>query len=121
MVLTFLMNPYNNYFASDSKEFIALDKSAKQDFNPDKRFDLLPENADAFAAEVEKYAKQYGFSFLLDVPTVCDVDATNAHLFTYSASNHMLETWNRLTDDYIAINVNETWGMRNWTCGTGDF
>jgi hypothetical protein len=78
-------------------------------------------NAYAFAAEVEKYAKQYGNSFLLDVPTVRDVNATNANLFTYSASNHMLETWNRLTDDYITINVNETWGTCNWTCGTGDF
>jgi hypothetical protein len=113
MVLTFSTNPYNNYFASDSKEFIALDKSAKQDFNPDKRFDLLPENADAFAAEVEKYAKQYGYSFLLYVPTVRNVDATNANLFTYLASNHMLEVWNRLTDDSIAINVNETWGTCN--------
>jgi hypothetical protein len=121
MVLTFSTNPYNNYFASNLKEFIALDKSAKQDFNPDKRFDLLPENANTFAAEVEKYAKQYGYSFLLDVPTVRDVDATNANLFTYSALNHMLETWNRLTDDYIAIKVNETWGTGNWTCGTGDF
>jgi hypothetical protein len=121
MVLTFSTNPYNNYFASDSKEFIALDKSAKQDFNPDKRFDLLPENADAFAVEDEKYAKQYGYSFLLDVPTVRNVDATNANLPTYSASNHMLETWNRLTDDNIAINVNETWGTRDWTRRTGDF
>ena len=74
MVLTFSTNPYNNYFASDSKEFIALDKSAKQDFNPDKRFDLLPENADAFAAEVEKYAKQYGYSFLLGNITMQDTN-----------------------------------------------
>jgi hypothetical protein len=59
MVLSFSTNPYNKYFASDSKEFIALDKSAKQDFNPDKRFDLLPEYADAFAVEVEKYAKEW--------------------------------------------------------------
>jgi hypothetical protein len=47
------MNPYNNYYAADLKEFIALDKSAKQDLCPGTHFDLLPGSADAFAAEIE--------------------------------------------------------------------
>ncbi len=29
MVLTFLTNPYNNYYRADSKEFVSLDKLAK--------------------------------------------------------------------------------------------
>ena len=68
MVLTFLTNPYNNFYAADSKEFISLDKSAKQDFHLDTRFDLGPENLDAFAVAAEKYAKQFGYSFLLNEP-----------------------------------------------------
>jgi hypothetical protein len=33
----------------------------------------------------------------------------------------MLKTWNRVTNESIAINANVTWGMRDWTCGTGVF
>jgi hypothetical protein len=121
MVVTFSTNPYNNYYAADSKEFISLNKSAKQDFHPDICFDLLPENLDAFAVAAEKYAKQFGCSFLLNVTTACQVDPTNANLFTYSASNHMLETWNAVTDKSIAINANETWGTRDWTQGNDNF
>ncbi len=101
------------------KEFIALDKSAKQDFCPDTHFDLLPGNADAFAAEIEKYAKQFGNSFLLNIPTTCQVN--NANLFAYSNLNHMLETWSRVTEENIAINTNEIWGTRDCTHGTNDF
>ncbi len=74
MVLSFLTNPYNNYYTADLKEFIALNKSAKQDFRLDTHFDWLPGNADAFAAEIEKYAKQFGYSFLLNAPTTRQVE-----------------------------------------------
>jgi hypothetical protein len=46
MVLTFSMNPFNNYYAANSKEFISLDKAAKQDFRPETRYDLLRGNAE---------------------------------------------------------------------------
>jgi hypothetical protein len=121
MVLSFLTNPYNNYYAADSKEFIALDKLAKQDFRLDTHFDSLPGNADAFAKKIEKYDKQFGYNFLLNILTTHIVDATNANLFAYSNLNHMLETWNRVTDKNIAINANEIWGAQDWTHGTNDF
>jgi hypothetical protein len=54
MVLSFLTNPYNNYYAANSKEFISLDKAAKQDFRPGTRYNLLPGNADSFALDLEK-------------------------------------------------------------------
>jgi hypothetical protein len=73
MVLSFSTNPYNNYYTADSKEFIALEISAKEDFRPDTHFDLLPGNADAFAAEIEKYAKQFSYSFLLNVDIGHDI------------------------------------------------
>jgi hypothetical protein len=121
MVLSFSTNPYNNYYTADLKELIALDKSSKQDFHPDTHFDLIPGNADAFAAEIEKYAKQFGYSFLLNVPTARQVDTNNANLFAYSNLNHMLETWNRVTDKNIAIGANEIWGTQDWTHGNNDF
>jgi hypothetical protein len=84
MVLSFSTNPYNNYYAANSKEFISLDKAAKQDFRPGTRYNLLPGNADSFALDLKKYAKHYGYSFLLNVPSTCAADATNANAFVYS-------------------------------------
>ena len=57
MVLSFSTNPYNNYYAANSKEFISLDKAAKQDIRPETCYDLLTGNADSFAANLEKYSK----------------------------------------------------------------
>ncbi len=118
MVLSFSTNPYNNYYAANSKEFISLDKAAKQDFRPGTRYDLLPGNAGLFALDLEKYTKHYGYSFLLNVLLTRAVDATNANAFVYSDQVHMLETWNQVTDLNIAINANKIWGTRNWTRGT---
>jgi hypothetical protein len=67
------------------------------------------------AAEVEKYSKQYGYGFLLNVPTACQVDPGNANNFTYVNPIHMLETWNWINDKLITINAKEVWGTRNWT------
>jgi len=117
MVLSFSTNPYNNYYAANSKEFISLDKAAKQDIRPETRYDLLPGNADSFAADLEKYSKQYGYGFLLNIPTMRQIDATDANVFIYTNQIHMLETWNRVTDENVAINANEIWGARDWTRG----
>ena len=118
MVLSFSTNPFNNYYAANSKEFISLDKAAKQDFKPENRYDLLPGNADSFAADLEKYAKHYGYGFLLNVPSTRTPDAAAANTYIYSNPIHMLETWNQVTDANVAINANEIWGTRDWTQGT---
>jgi hypothetical protein len=118
LLLSFSTNPYNNYYAANSKEFISLDKAAKQDFKPETRYELLPGNADSFAANLEKYAKHYGYGFLLNVPSTRAVDAANANAITYLNHVHMLETWNQITDANIAINANKVWGTHNWTQGT---
>ena len=115
MVLSFSTNPFNNYYAANSKEFISLDKAAKQDFKPENRYELLPGNADSFAADLEKYAKHYGYGFLLNVYSMRTPDATVANTFIYSNPIHMLETWNQVTDTNVAINANEIWGTRTWT------
>jgi hypothetical protein len=43
---SFSMNPYNNFQAANSKEYISLDNAAKQDFKPETHFDLIPGNSD---------------------------------------------------------------------------
>ena len=118
MVLSFSTNPFNNYYAANSKEFISLDKAAKQDFKPENRYDLLPGNADSFAADLEKYAKHFGYGFLLNVHSTRTPDAAAPNAFIYSNPIHMLDTWNQVTDANVAINANEIWGTRDWTQGT---
>jgi len=99
------------------KSFLSSVKAVKQDIHPETRYDLLPGNADSFAVDLEKYSKQYGYSFLLNIPTMRQVDAADANALTYSNQIHMLETWNRVTDENVAINANEIWGTRDWTRG----
>jgi hypothetical protein len=118
MVLSFLTNPFNNYYATNPKEFISLDKAAKQDFKPETRYNLLPGNADSFAANLEKYAKHFGYGFLLNIPLTRAFDPANTNAFVYSDQVCMLKTWNQVTDANITIIANKIWGMRNWTQGT---
>jgi hypothetical protein len=90
MVHSFSTNPYNNYYAANSKELISLDKAAKQVFHPETCYVLLPGNADSFAANLEKFSKQFGYGFLLNIPTTRQTDATDATTFVYSNKIHML-------------------------------
>ena len=57
MVLSFLTNTYNNYYTVISKEFISLANVAMQDFQPETQYNLLPGNADSFAANLENFSK----------------------------------------------------------------
>ena len=90
MVLSFLTNPYNNYYAANLKEFISLNKAAKQNFHLETCYDLLPGNAHSFAANLEKFSKQFGYGFLLNIPTTRQTDATDATTFVYSNQILML-------------------------------
>jgi hypothetical protein len=116
MVLSFSTNPYNNYYAAISKELISIDKAAKQDFHPETHYNLLPGNANSFAANLKKFSKQFVYGFLLNIPTTHQTDSTNANTFVYSNQKiHMLETWNRVTDKHITINANKIWGTCDWS------
>jgi hypothetical protein len=109
----FSTNPYNNFQAANSKEYISLDKAAKQDFKPETHFDLIPVNSDSFLAEKEKYSAQFGYGALLNVPTACNVDSTNANAITYKDPVNMTETLNKINDKLIAKNANEAWGTHD--------
>jgi hypothetical protein len=92
MVHSFLTNPYNNYYSATSKEYIALDKTAKQDFGPKIRFDLLPGNLDSFATDLDKYSKQYGYGFFFNIRTAHQVDPSDVNNITYINPINILET-----------------------------
>ena len=74
---SFLKNPYNNFQAANSKEYITLDRGAKQGFHPKTGFNLIPGNSDVFSSEIKKYTTQYGYGSLLNILSDCDVDATD--------------------------------------------
>ncbi len=112
------MNPYNNFQAANSVEYISLDKAAKQDFKPDTCFDLIPGNSNPILAEIEKYSIQFGHVALLNVPSNCDINPTDANAITYKNPVNMTETWNKINTELIAKNANEVWGTCNWTVST---
>ncbi len=88
-------NPYNNFQAANLKEYISLDKGAKQDFRPKTRFDLIPGNSDHFSNEIKKCSRQFGYGSLLNVPTNHEVNATDANVFRYKDPINNLDTWNQ--------------------------
>jgi hypothetical protein len=108
-------NPYNNFQAANSKEYISLDKGAKQDFCSETCFDLIPGNSDPFSNEIEKCSRQFGYGSLINVPTNRDLNATDANVFTYKDPINIIDTWNKITNDLIGKNANEVWGTRDWT------
>ncbi len=109
------MNPFNNFHAANLKEYISLDKWAKQDFRPKIRFDLIPGNSYAFSAEIKKCSRQFGYGSLLNVTTRHDVDATNPNVIIYKDHVNMINTWNKIEDNSIVKNANEVKGTRDWT------
>jgi hypothetical protein len=115
---SFSTKPYNNFQAANSKEYISLDKAAKQDFKPETRFDLIPGNSDSFLVEIEKYSTQFGYGALLNVPTARNANSVNANAITYKDPVNMTENWNKINDKLIIKTGNEVWGTCNWTVST---
>jgi hypothetical protein len=74
---------YNQFQSTNSKEYITFDKGAKQDFCPETCFNIISVNSDAFSAEIKKYSTQFGYGFLLNVPSDHDVNAADANIITY--------------------------------------
>jgi hypothetical protein len=111
-------NPYNNFQATNSKEYISLDKGAKQDFRPETRFDIIPGNSNHFSAEIKKCAALFGYGALLNVLSDRAVDNSDSNIIIYRNHINMIKTWNRITDEIIAKNANEVWGTQDWTIST---
>ncbi len=114
----FSTNLYNNFHAANSKEYISLNKAAKQDFKPETHVDLIPCNSNSFLSEIEKYSMQFGYGALLNITTARNVNSTYANATTYKDPVNMTETWNNVNDKLIDKNANEVWGTCDWTVST---
>jgi hypothetical protein len=99
------------------KEVHFTQQGGKRDFHLETCYGLLPDNANSFAANLKKFSKQFGYGFLLNIPTTGQTDANNANNCVYSNQINMLKTWNRATKERIAINANKIWGTRSWSQG----
>jgi hypothetical protein len=75
---------------------------------------MIPGNNDPFLVKIEKYSTQFCNGALLNVPTNCYVDPTDANAITYKSPVNMTETWNKINNELIAKNANEVWGTCNW-------
>jgi len=79
---------------------------------------MIPGNNDPFLVEIDKYSTQFCNGALLNVPTNCYVDPTDANAITYKNPVNMTETWNKINNELIAKNANEVWGTCDWTVST---
>ena len=111
--MSFTTNPYASYHAPNSKEFIALNRSALIDYKPEQQFELLPGNADAFANQLEAISKQFSYNGLVKrVPLSKIVEADGT--ITFGDNKSILESWNQISLEAVLQNANETWGDRTW-------
>jgi hypothetical protein len=63
---------------------------------------LIPGNSNPFLAEIEKYSTQFGYGGLLNIPTYCDIDPTDANAITYKNPVNMTKIWNKINNELIA-------------------
>ena len=111
----FLTNPYSSYHASNSKEFIELNRAALIHFKPNKQFDLLPSSADAFATALEASSKRFSYhGSLKRIPTTWTIHPADGTI-TFGNHRDLLESWNQISLETILRNANETWGDETWT------
>ena len=92
------------------KEYISLDKGAKQDFHPEIRVDIIHGNSNLFCAEIEKCVAIFGYGALLNVLSDCTVNNSDSNTIIYKDHINMIKTWNKKTDEIIAKNANKVWG-----------
>ena len=104
----FSTNAYGCYYVPESKKYTQLDQAATIEFQPTKRYDLAPADAESFCKDLEKYSIQYGtYIRLKRVPTTQTADNANENVV------NILQTYESVTSE-IAQNVaTETWGDKS--------
>lgn len=110
----FSTNPYGKFHDPGSKEFIQLNSAATTGFNPTRRFNLAPDNSEAFTADLEKYSKQFCYNLTLSrVATTATVDEDDGTV-TLGGHKNMLKTYHEVSEDAVISNANMTWGDLAW-------
>ena len=107
--MDFTTNPYVTYYDGNSKELIHLNKVAMIDFKASEKFDLTPNNADAFTESMDRTSKLYAYyDYLRQFPTTMNVALDGT--VTLDDHANLIETCSRIGLDTVLNNVNMTWG-----------
>ena len=108
--------PYGQYHASNSKEYMSLRNAAINNFTPEQTFQLDPSNANDYLAQIAELGQNYCYLGMTSrVATECDIDATDPNTVTYREKKDIINTFDEVSMDAIQKNATMLWGVKNWT------
>ena len=108
--------PYGQYHASNSKEYMSLRNAAITNFKPDQTFELETKNANDYLSQISENGQSFCFLGLISrVPTECDIDAADANQITYREKRDIINTFDAITMDHVQKNATMLWGNKTWT------
>jgi hypothetical protein len=111
--MSFSTNPYGRYQPPNSREFIALNDAATINFKPTTRYNLDPNNATDFMADLEKNSKRFCYNGYLTRVATERTEAGDGTV-TFSEHKDMIKTYHEITKDVILKTANRTWGDKSW-------
>ena len=105
--MSFLANPYGHYQPPNLRDLIALNDAATINFKPTTRYNLDPNTATNFMADLENNSKRFCYNgHLTQVVTKCTV-ADNGTM-TYSNHKDMIKIYHEITKDIMLKTANQT-------------
>ena len=103
--MSFSTSPYGRYQPLNSREFIVLNDAATINFKPTTSYNLDPNNATNFMADLEKKSKRFWYNgHLTRVATERTVPGNRT--VTYSDHKDMIKTHHEITKDLILKTAN---------------
>ena len=105
--MSFSTNPYGRYQPPNSREFVAVNDAATINFKPTTRYNLNPNNASNFMADLKNNSKRFCYNgHLTRVATERTVAADGT--VTYSDHKDMIKTYHEIKKDVILKTTNQT-------------
>ena len=111
-------NPYGQYHASNSKEYMALRDSGLNKWQPDQTFSLKPENCSNFCNQIRDAGQTLCFLGMISrFPTQCTINRDDPANVTYTYGEHrdMLETYGQVSQDHVQKSASMIWGDKSYT------
>lgn len=111
-------NPYGQFHATNSREYLALRDSGLNKWQPDQTFALKPENCAEFLNQIRDAGQSLCFLGQLSrFATTCTInrDDPNNITYTYGGFTDMLETYGQVTQDHVQKSASMIWGDKSWT------
>jgi len=107
--------PFSQYHASNTREYMSLRDSGLNRWQPEHVFELKPEFSADFCNQLKAAGQQLCFLGMISrMPTECDIDPADANNITYRERKDMLETYGVVTDDHVQKFASMTWGDKTW-------